>query len=248
MDDSTTAVLAIMTLVTTLVFTAASALPRLKVTLRPQPAYNKMPSMIGNAIESDRPLHISLGSAGIGGESTVLAVAVAELAYQLAKRATIGDTSPILTLSNASAFPLAQDTLRRAYQSRGMLAQYSPLSARWYPAGERSLAFAAALTTLIPTENISGSVLAGSYGIEIGLIMDASQRKNQLVIGTSDQLDGQAVAYVLGDAPLIGEEVFTAGAYLEGEPGSLRVPLTIDALRWVVIAVMLIGLLVTLGD
>lgn len=248
MDDSTIAVLAIITLVITLIFTAASTLPRLKVTLRPLPAYQKMPSMVGNAIESDRPLHISMGSAGIGGESTILAVTVAELAYQLAQRAAIGDTSPIITLSSASAFPLAQDTLRRAYQSRGFGSSYDPLSARWYPAGEYSLAFAASLTTLMHTENISGSILAGSHGSEIALVMDASARKNQPVIGVSDQLEGQAVAYALGDMPLLGEEVFSAAAYLEGSSGSLRVPFTMDALRWVLIAAMLAGLLITLGD
>lgn len=248
MDDSTIAVLAIMTLVTTLIFTAASTLPRLKVTLRPLPAYQKMPGMVGHAIEADRPLHISLGSAGIGGESTILAVTVAELAYQLAQHAAIGDTSPIITLSNASAFPLAQDTLRRAYQSRGFGNNYSPLSARWYPAGEYSLAFAASLTTLMQTENVSGSVLAGSHGAEIALIMDASNRKKQPIIGVSSQLDGQAVAYALGDEPLIGEEVFSAAAYLEGSPSALRVPFTMDALRWVLIAAMLAGLLITLGD
>ncbi|MFW5771712.1 MAG: DUF6754 domain-containing protein [Phototrophicaceae bacterium] len=248
MDSSTTQILAILALVTTLVVLAVlSRRRRRPFALRPIDAYAQMPEIIGTTIEADRPLHLSFGSAGIGGSSTVIALAAAELAYQLTRRAAIGDTSPLLTLSSTSAIPLGQDTLRRAYQQRDLSERYSPTATRWYPAGRRSLAFAAALSAMLSDERVGGSVLAGSYGPELALIMISSQRLQQPVIAVSDQVDGQAIAYALSDKTLIGEEVFTAGAYLGDNPNASSIAVATDVLRWALILAMLGGLISTLG-
>jgi hypothetical protein len=164
--------------------------------LRRSALYGKC-ALVGNAIESDRPIHLSLGSAGLGGASTLLSIASAEFAYHMIERAAIGDTSPIVTLSDASVLPLAQDSLRRAYQSRGLGAGYKSINARWYPAGSRSLAFAAAITALMGDDRVSSNVMVGSYGPELALITDASKRRKLPIIAVSDQLEGQAVAYAL---------------------------------------------------
>lgn len=203
--------------------------------LRRIAAYDAMPRMVSRSIEANRPLHLSLGSAGIGGESTLLAITSAELVYQLAQRAAIGDTPPILTLSAPSALPLGQDTLRRAYDSRGLLERYRPRNVRWYPAGGRSLAFAAGISAMLGDEDISGSVLAGSYGPELALIIDASARRGLPMIAVSDQLEGQAVAFALADEALIGEEVFAAGTYLGGGAVQVGETIAIDILRWLLI-------------
>lgn len=204
-------------------------------TLRDIPAYSMLPMMVGEAIESNRPMHISLGSAGLGGSTTLLTLASAELAYQTIQRAAIGATPPLLTLSDASALPLGQDTLRRAYQSRGLLDRYPGSSVHWYPAGSRSLAFAAALTALMGSDHVAGNVLAGSYGPELALVSEAAIRRDQHLIATSDQLEGQAVAFVMAEQPLIGEEIFTAGAYLGQAASQIAAVVTQDVLRWLLI-------------
>lgn len=204
-------------------------------TLRDIPAYSLLPITAGEAIEANRPMHISLGSAGIGGPNTLLALASAELFYQMAQRTSIGATPPILTLSDSSALPLGQDMLRRAYQSRDLLDRYRASSVRWYPAGGRSLAFAAALTSLVGNDRVAGNVLAGSYGPELALISDAVIRRDQHLIATSDQLEGQAVALVMSEQLLIGEEIFAAGAYLGQAASQIAGVVTQDVLRWLLI-------------
>lgn len=248
MDDRTVEILAIIALLVTLfVIAVLSRRRREPFRLRPIQAYKLIPGMIGRAIEADQPLHISMGSAGIGGESTALAVASAEMAYQIARRAAIGDTSPLLTLSNAAALPLGQDALRRAYQSRDFGDRYSATATRWYPSGTRSLAFAAALTAMIKDERAAGNVLVGSHGAEVALVMTTASRNHLPVVAASDQLEGQAVAYALGDAPLIGEEMFVSGAYLSDDPNDGKIAAIQDALRWLLVAAMLVGLIVTIG-
>lgn len=214
--------------------------------LRPIAAYAAVPLLVGQSIESSRPLHLSSGSAGLGGSSTLLAVAAAELFYQMAQRAVIGDVSPVITTSDATALPLAQDTLRRAYQVRGREDRFQYGSVRWYPAGRRSLAFAAALTATMGDDSAASNVLVGSFGPELALVMDSAARRRLPTIASSDQLEGQAIAFALTDTPLIGEEMFVAGAYLGEEGGSMALALALDALRWIVVLAMLVGVILSL--
>jgi hypothetical protein len=203
-------------------------------------AYESLTPMVGAAIEANRPVHMSAGSAGLGGENTVLALANAELFYRVAQQAAIGATSPYITTSDTTALPLAYDTLRRAYQSRGRLQNDRSSSVRWYPAGPRSLAFAAMLTTSLGVNNVYGNVLVGSFGPELALIAEAAARRDQTLIAASNQLEGQAVAYAMSDQPLIGEEMFAAGAYL-GDEASFRAALVAqDTLRWLLIVSLII--------
>ena len=230
-----------LTLILVLITTNFVRRGRLNVILRRIPAYERIPSLVGLSIESSRPLHISLGSAGIGDESTILAITSAELAYQVTNRAAIGDAPPILTLSNTSAIPLGQDTLRRAYNQRGLSERYSTTNVRWYPNGPRSLVFAAAVSTMIKDDKVAASIMGGSYGAELALITDASKRSDIPIVAYSNQLEGQAVAYALADEALIGEEIFAVGTYLEGGSVQVSESIVIDVLRWLLIIVMIIG-------
>ncbi len=243
--DSTTQFLSIIIILITLVVLSVGR-RRTTLVLRPIAAYDALPMLIGAAIEQDRPVHVSLGSAGVGGTSTALALASAELFYRVVQRASISPVAPILTVSEPTAIPLAYTTMRRAYDARGLIYNYNSSGVRWYPAGARSLAFAAALTAMLADDRVGANVLVGSFGPELALIADAAYRRNQPVIAASDQLEGQAVAYALADQPLIGEELFTAGAYLGDQP---RTVITLDTLRWLLILAMIaIAVVTALGS
>lgn len=247
MDQTTIQVLSILIILLALVVIAVLSRRRQRpFALRPIAAYERVPALVGDSIESGRPLHLSLGSAGIGGESTALAIASAEFAYQITQRVAIGDASPIMTFTDPTALPLAQDTLRRAYQARGLGAAHRYSSARWFPYGSRSLAFAAAVGAMMAEDRVSANVLAGSYGPELALIMDSSYRQRVPVIAVSDQPEGQAIAYALADAPLIGEEVFAAGSYLDGSTHQMSESAAMDLLRWLLVLALLGGLVATI--
>jgi hypothetical protein len=253
--DSTTQFLSIIIILITFVALGVGSIinrrRRTPVALRPIAAYDALPMQIGAAIEANRPVHASFGSAGIGSRDTALAVASAELFYRVVERASISTVAPILTMSDPTAIPLAYATLRRAYNARGLIYRYDSSGVRWFPAGTRSLAFAAALTGTLADDNVGTNVLVGSFGPELALIADAAFRRNQPLVAASDQLEGQAVAYALSDQPLIGEELFTAGAYLStGEDrAQVTTVLTIDTLRWLlIIAMIVVGVFTALGS
>lgn len=243
LDDITIAGLGVIILMLTLSLLALlSRRRKTPFTLRHIAAYDNLPAVVGQAIEADRPLHISLGSAALGGESTLAALAGAQIAYLMARKAAIGDKVSLVTVAEAGALPLAQDALRHAYTSRGMLARYRARNARWYPAGARSLAFAAAITAMMADERVAGNVFAGSYGPELALMMAASHRRDTPAIAVSDQLTGQAVAYVFSDSPLIGEEMFVSTPYLD-QGRRANEAVVIDLLRWLLVLAMLGGLI-----
>lgn len=199
--------------------------------LRPISGFDKIPMWVGQAIEANRPLHLSIGGAGVGGNSTVLSLAGAELFYFIIQDATIGDVSPIITTSSTAAIPLGQDTLRRAYQSKNYGSRYEPSKARWYPQGQRSMAFAAALTGLISVENPSAHVLVGSFGSELALILDVAHHQKQPTLAASDQIEGQAIAFALAGDYLIGEEIFAAPGYVSDHPGDKAESVAVDIWR-----------------
>lgn len=214
---------------------------RLRLALRRIPAYQAMPVAVGEAVESERPIHISFGSSGLGMDSTISALAVADLLYPLAERAAIATQNPVVTMSDPTALGLAHGTLRRAYERRRNLAAYRSVAARWYPQGPRSLAFAAGVGGALPDEDANLSVVGGRFGPEIAFIGEAATRYDQLFFGQSDQLDGQAVAWVMSERPLIGEELYVAGAYLPRRPSALHLSqlIAMEGLRLLVVVAIL---------
>lgn len=246
--DSTTQIFTIVLLTITLasvaILTQFARRKRSAFPLRSVPGYSAIPLMIGESIESARPLHISFGGAGVGGAETALALASAEMLLQAARRTAIGTEPPIVSGSDPSFLPLAYGTLYRAYNFRQRGDRVPATAVRWYPSLQRTggLAFAAALTGTAGAERVSGNILFGSYGAEIALLLDAASRGQRRSVAGSDQLIGQAVAFGMATTPIIGEEMFVAGAYLGEEAGTVAVAVTIDVLRWLVVGAMTLAI------
>jgi hypothetical protein len=95
-------------------------------------------------------------------------------------------------------------------------------------------------------ENVSTSVLMGSFGVEIGLLTDAAERQGSFTLAGSDNITAQAVAYASAQEPLVGEELFAAGAYTDAGPmhsASLTVQ---GVLRWLIIVGIVVGSILSL--
>jgi hypothetical protein len=83
--------------------------------------------------------------------------------------------------------------------------------------------------------------MIGHFGPEVALLTDAAERENVTLIGASDNLAGQAVLFANTQDALIGEELFSVGAYL-GAGASHAASITVqDILRWIIIIALLVG-------
>lgn len=220
---------------------------RRPLALRHIPAYKAMPLTVDEAIESNRQVHFSPGSAAIGQTSTLVAQAAMTIIYALAERQAFTNTTPLITVSDPVSLAAAQDAVRRAYLTHGNMANYGrTVPAIWFPQGERSLAFGAGIAMLSRTYAISSNIMVGGFGPELAYVGEASTRQRIFMIGHSSQLDGQAIAFAQSDLALLGEELFVGDAYLEPNNSSAigRV-IALDVLRWVVIAAIILVALVS---
>ena len=211
--------------------------------LRPIEAITVIPQMIGFSVESDRPLLLSTGGAPLGGEHTLIALAGAELASYLARETAVGQSIPVFLTSEVSTLPLGYDALQRAYNLRDLPNRSGFTHARWYPAGSRSLVFAAMLTATLHSDQIGGGVLVGSFGAELGLVLASCIRRGIPVIAGTDDLAGTAIVYAMSDGALLGENVFAVTGYLGDRPNQRA---SLFAMNFLRVTVILALLLITL--
>lgn len=207
--------------------------------LRPIPAFDRIRREIGLAVEAGKRLHITLGRGGITGQEAGSALIGLQVLERIARTASISDKPPVATSGDGSLAILSQDTSRAVLRTTSGESQVDPSSGRLV--GLTPYAYAAGTLPVILDEQVAATILAGHFGSEVALITDAAERNGSLTLAGSDNLSAQAVIFATADEPLIGEELYAAGAYLNAGPAhqaSLRAQ---DILRWVLVGAILAG-------
>jgi len=212
--------------------------------LREIPAFVKLRRGIGLAVEAGQRLHISLGHGGVNGPQGASALVGLSMLQRIARAASISDHPPITTSGEAITAVLSQDTLRSAYNMVGAPEQYDPDSGQL--SGLTPFSYAVGTIPVINDQQVSVNILAGNFGSEVALITDAAERSGGLSLAGSDNIAAQAVLYATAQEPLIGEELFVGGAYIQAGPMHMASLRAQDILRWVLIGVILVGALLKL--
>jgi len=208
------------------------------------PAFARLGRAIGMAVEAGSRLHVSLGRGGTTGAQIAPALVGLGLLERIARAALVSDSPPVATSGEGALAVLSQDTLRSTYRSIGAAGQYSPEFGQL--TGVTPFSYAAGTIPLIHDGHITASVLTGNFGSEVALIADAAERNGGMTLAGSDNLTAQAVLYATAQEPLIGEDLFAAGAYTRPnswQTASLRAQ---DVFRWVLVAAILIGAILKL--
>lgn len=207
--------------------------------LRDIPAFSRLGRAIGLAVEAGKRMHITLGWGGITdlrGASALIGLTILE---RIARLASISDRPPVATSGDGILGVLSQDTLSGTYKAIGAGFQYNPTTGR--VSGLTPVSYSAGTIPVIYDEQVSATVLAGHFGSEAALITDAAERNDSLTLAGSDSITAQAVFAASAQEPLIGEELFAAGAYINAGPihaSSLRAQ---DIFRWVLVIAILAG-------
>ena len=203
-------------------------------------AYERLNRAIGLAVEGGTRLHISIGRGNLFTARGGSALAGLAMLRRLTERTSLSDKPPVVTSGDASLAILSQDTLQSGYRAAGAEDQYRFTTGRL--TGLTPFAFAAGTMFVARDEDVSANVVIGDLGAEAALLADASESANADLIAGSDNLSAQSVFYAASQDPLIGEELFAAGAYL-GAGASHEASLqTQDVLRWLVILAIFGGM------
>ncbi|WKZ43128.1 MAG: hypothetical protein QY302_13585 [Anaerolineales bacterium] len=216
---------------------------RTPASLRRIEAYDRLNREVGLAVENGTRLHISLGRGNLFTARGGSALAGLALLRRIAERTSVSDRPPIVSSGNASLTILSQDTSQSGYRAAGAEEGFRVTAGRL--TGLSPFAYAAGTLPIARDDNVSAHMLIGDLGAESALIADAADRQNASLIAASDNLSAQAIFYAAAQDPLIGEELFAAGAYT-GAGASHEASLNVqDVLRWLVIIIILVGAALT---
>lgn len=212
------------------------------VSLRNIPAFNKLGRAFGDSVEAGKRIHLSLGRGSINSQQSTAGLVGLSVLERMTRIAAISDRPPVATSGDSTVAILSQDTIKYASRSVGTSSQR--LLASGGLTGVTPLSYAAGVIPVIYDEQSSIDILLGNFNSEVALIADASERNGNVSLAGSDSLTGQAVVYAATREPLVGEEFFASGAYVQAgamHEASLHAQ---DVLRWVLIGIILIGAIV----
>ena len=196
-------------------------------------------------VEDGTRLHVSVGNANLLTPASASALAGLALMRHLGETTSLSDFPPIATTGSATLNLVAQDTLRTAHEAIATEQVFDMKNGRL--TGLTPLSYVAGVMPAIRDERISTNVLIGNFGPEVGLLAEAADRQNTPVIAASDSLPAQAVLYATTQEPLIGEELFAAGAYTQAGPSHSASLLVQDILRWLIILALVGGALMKMA-
>lgn len=211
------------------------------LSLRPIEAYESLTHAMGRAAETGRPIHVSVGTGGVGDATTVESMAALTLLDQLAQKAAAYDAQPIVTTADPVLMIAAQDRVRRAYAQRDFLSGYNATRTRLI--APDATAYAAGVMDMLSNEALSGNVMLGAFGDEYLLMGEVGAMKGLSQIAGATDPAVLPFVFATTDKPLLGEEIFAAGAYLGKLPSHVGSLLAQDWTRVLLILVIVIGVI-----
>ncbi len=209
--------------------------------LRPLSGYAALKTQSGRAVESGRGAHFSLGRASLASQASPASIAALTSLDYLTKDGCASDVPPLTTSGDGTLMLAAQDSLRGAFKSAGRPGEYQPRMAQFLAGSDFAAAYAAGASDVVNSETLGSNLLLGHFGPEIAIIAEAGKRKQLDQVIGSDDPTAMALAVTATDKVLLGEELFVAGAYLQGNPMQVASVQLQDILRVLAIAGILLA-------
>ena len=215
--------------------------------LRPIPAWEALRGLVGRATEEGKQVHLSLGRAGVGGEQTAVVSAALDVQRHLAREGAALDAasqspSLVVTVADPLLMLTVQDALYRAHREWGHPAGFDSTQVQLI--APDPLAYAVGAQDRIEDERTAANVMVGHQGDEYLLLGETGAQRDLLQVAGSDVLNAQALTTSTADYVLLGEELFSAGAYLTRRPALIASLQVQDVLRVAAVIAILVGVLV----
>ena len=216
----------------------------LKISLRDIQAFRRFQREVDLSVEGGKRLHVSLGRGSVNDMPGGASFSGLTILDRCARAASNSDQPPMATCGDGVITILSQDTLQSTYRSLATEQRYDPTTVRL--TGLTPMAYAAGAIPTIHDENVTTNIYAGHFGTEIALLTEAGERSRSLTVAGTDDISAQAVLYATSDEPLLGEELYAAGAYLGTGPSHVASLNMQDIVRWLLVAVIILGAILKL--
>ncbi len=217
--------------------------------LRAIPAYDSLKKLLSRAAETGQAVHVSVGTGGVSSTQTADTLAGLYALEFLADRAANSDIPPLVTVTEPTALPTVLDQLRRAYERQGYPDEFRFDQARFIapPVNGSAVPYAVGVMDILNHEPVTANVMLGSFGDEYLLMTEpGAQRDFYQVGGTSNQLVLPFV-YLTMTEPILGEEIYAAGAYLLERVGHYTSLIAQDVFRVLIVVLVVVVVLLRLA-
>ncbi|RMF04935.1 MAG: hypothetical protein D6768_02040 [Chloroflexi bacterium] len=209
--------------------------------LRRIAAFERLHRFNSRAIESGRPLHLSLGTGSTIDASTADSLAGLSVLEHLAERAAVTGVQPTVSMSDPTVMLFAQNTLRAAQSADPQQAADAYQHVRWI--APQPAAYAAGVMSLFSVDRVQSNVMVGKFGDEYLLMGEAAAQQGITQIGGASDPNTLPFIYTTAQETLLGEEIYAAGAYLQKRPAHIGSLLAQDTMRWLIFLLMLGGII-----
>jgi hypothetical protein len=165
---------------------------------------------------------------------------------KVSKDACPSDKPPLVTTGDGTLFVASQDIVRGTYDELGRPAAYRAQTSQFVAPENSPMAYGAAVSAIVNKGDYGSNLILGHIGSELAIITEAADREHLEQIIGSDDLTALAVGMSITEDVIIGEELYAAAAYLQGEPAHIASLQLQDILRIMVALSILIAALVGL--
>ena len=196
---------------------------------------------VGRATEMGRMVHFSPGIAGLDGTTAAQTFAGLETLGMVARLVARYGARIVVTIRQPIVLPLAQEVVRTAYMSEGVVESYDEDCVQYL--SSEQFAYAAAVMGIIQREKAAASILLGAFWAESLMISEAGFHAGAIQIAGSANITQVPFFVAACDYGLIGEELYAAGAIASGNPVKLGSIAGQDIGKLYVMALLIIGVL-----
>jgi hypothetical protein len=190
-----------------------------KIFIRRIPGIDAIDEAVGRSVELGRPVSFSTALTGIG----PLFAACLGVLRSIAEKTARFHTRLFVPCGDAESLVLADAAVQSAYRAQNRYSNYDPTSLRYL--SSEQFAFASGYIGLIQRENVGAAFLFGSFAAESLILAEAGQRIGAVQVAATTDSAQIPFFITVCDYTLIGEELYSAGAYLSDDPvqtGSVR--------------------------
>ncbi len=194
--------------------------------------------VVAETLESGAQYHIGVGNVANG--DFLGNLAALNLMRNLFRATLVSDYPINITCADGATVFLSQAVLRGIYQNGVALSLFPQVEVCM--TGITPLAQTAAAIPQLLYEPMDLSILAGHLSPTAALLADAAVSEGKDCFAASDQISAQAVLFATASETLLGEEVFLlADEPVKSANRATAVAAVTSILRWVLIAVLLLG-------
>ncbi len=213
----------------------------------PLPPMEALRAYLRRAAEMGDTVHLSPGGGTLDRRAGVAETLAGLEAVDGVTRDALALGVPLrVTTNDALVNVVAENLLERGWQGAGRPAEVEVSSLM--AAQQDPIAYAASVVETLGRPDIQGNVIVGDLAEELLLIGEVGANQTRFQVLGAVRPAAISFLPLVTDHYLIGEEVFSVGAYLDPKPSRLFSLLAQDGLRMILLLLILLGvLLATLG-